>query len=218
MFLKSIEVDRFRNLSGGINFSSGTNVLYGNNGEGKTNWLESLNQLLYKLHRLDNSPNKLAVSSVVKAWKEALIASLEQRLSAPPVDLPPRERWAQLDPAEDEFHHVKFSAAFVPGVDALVYTTSSALRSDVSGPGYWVLAPARLATGGLVVVNRGFIPEGRQGAATQAGGEVTANVEMVGALRWTGSLRAVWGTWPASVLVAVQASCRDGLGDFMGGG
>lgn len=41
---------------------------------------------------------------------------------------------------------------------------------------------------------------------------------MVGALRWTGSLRAVSGTWPASVLVAVQASCRDGLGDFMGGG
>lgn len=27
-----------------------------------------------------------------KAWKEALIESLEQRLSTPPVDLPPRER------------------------------------------------------------------------------------------------------------------------------
>ena len=28
-----------------------------------------------------------------KAWKEALIESFEQRLSAPPVDLPSRERW-----------------------------------------------------------------------------------------------------------------------------
>ena len=28
-----------------------------------------------------------------KAWKEALIETLEQRLSAPPGDLPPRERW-----------------------------------------------------------------------------------------------------------------------------
>jgi surfeit locus 1 family protein len=119
-----------------------------------------------------------------KAWKEALIANLEQRLSAPPVDLPPRQRWAQLNPAEDEFRHVKFSAAFVPGADALVYTTGSALRSDVSGPGYWVLAPARLATGGLLVVNRGFIPEGRQDTATQASSEITANVEMVGVLRW----------------------------------
>ena len=119
-----------------------------------------------------------------KAWKDALIASLEQRLSAPPVDLPPRERWPQLDPAEDEFRHLKFSAAFVPGAEALVYTTGSALRGDVSRPGYWVLAPARLATGGLVVVNRGFVPEGRQDPASRAGGEITAIVEMVGALRW----------------------------------
>ena len=36
-----------------------------------------------------------------KAWKEAVIESLEQRLSAPPVDLPPRERWATLDPAHE---------------------------------------------------------------------------------------------------------------------
>ena len=119
-----------------------------------------------------------------KAWKEALIASLEQRLSAAPVDLPPRERWGQLDPAEDEFRHVKFSAAFVPGAEALVYAGSSALRSDVSGPGYWVLAPARLPAGGLVVVNRGFVPEGRQDPATRSGGEVAGNAELVGVMRW----------------------------------
>ena len=119
-----------------------------------------------------------------KAWKEALIASLEQRLSAAPVDLPPRERWGQLDPAEDEFRHVKFSAAFVPGAEALVYAGSSALRSDVSGPGYWVLAPARLAAGGLVVINRGFVPEGRQDPAIRSGGEVAGNAELVGVMRW----------------------------------
>ena len=47
MFLKSIQVDNFRNLSGGINFSSGTNVLYGNNGQGKTNWLEAIQLLAH---------------------------------------------------------------------------------------------------------------------------------------------------------------------------
>jgi DNA replication and repair protein RecF len=47
VFLKSIEVDRFRNLSGGISFSSGTNVLYGNNGQGKTNWLEAIQLLAH---------------------------------------------------------------------------------------------------------------------------------------------------------------------------
>src|SRR5262249_38215346 len=52
-----------------------------------------------------------------KAWKEALIETLEQRLSAPPGDLLPRERWASLSAANDEFRRVKFSAAFVPGAE-----------------------------------------------------------------------------------------------------
>src|SRR5882724_7183662 len=82
-----------------------------------------------------------------KAWKEALIDTLERRLSAAAVDLPPRPRWAGLDPADDEFRRVKFTATFMPGAEALVYAGSSALRSDVSGPGYWVLAPAKLAAG-----------------------------------------------------------------------
>jgi surfeit locus 1 family protein len=119
-----------------------------------------------------------------KAWKEALIGTLERRLSAPAVELPPRERWGRLDPAEDEFRRVKFSAAFVPGAEALVYASGSAFRSDVSGPGYWVLAPVRLAAGGLVVVNRGFVPEGRQDPATRTAGEITGSAQLVGVMRW----------------------------------
>ena len=119
-----------------------------------------------------------------KAWKEALIETLEQRLSAPPTELPPRERWARLDPADHEFSHVKFSAAFLSGTEALVYAGGSALRSDVSGPGYWVLAPARLVAGGIVVVNRGFVPEGRQESAVHGADHTVGIVDMVGVMRW----------------------------------
>src|SRR5262249_14444296 len=119
-----------------------------------------------------------------KTWKEALIETLEQRLSAPPGDLPPRERWASLSAANDEFRRMKVSAAFVPGAEALVYTSGSALRSDVSGPGYWVFAPVQLGSGGLVVINRGFVPEGRQDLATRAAGAATARADLVGVLRW----------------------------------
>jgi surfeit locus 1 family protein len=119
-----------------------------------------------------------------KAWKEALIETLEQRLSAPPGDLPPRERWASLSAANDEFRRVKFSAAFVPGAAALVYTSGSALRSDVSGTGYWVFAPAQLASGGIVVVNRGFVPEGRQDPVTRAAAAAAAHADLVGVMRW----------------------------------
>lgn len=47
MFLKSIDVDHFRNLSGRIEWSSGINILYGQNGQGKTNWLESIQILAH---------------------------------------------------------------------------------------------------------------------------------------------------------------------------
>src|SRR5207237_2709110 len=82
-----------------------------------------------------------------REWKEALIAELDRKLAAPPVDLPPRERWPQLNAASDEFRRVRFPAEFLSGQEALVYSSGSSLRPDVTGPGYWVLSPARLADG-----------------------------------------------------------------------
>src|SRR6266446_2099383 len=42
MFLRSIEVHNLRNLEGKIVWGSGLNILHGNNGEGKSNWLEAI--------------------------------------------------------------------------------------------------------------------------------------------------------------------------------
>ena len=42
MFLRSIETRDFRNLQGRIIWGNGLNVLFGNNGQGKTNWLEAI--------------------------------------------------------------------------------------------------------------------------------------------------------------------------------
>jgi surfeit locus 1 family protein len=119
-----------------------------------------------------------------KAWKEGLIQTLEQRLAGEPSELPPPERWPSLDQAADEFRRVRFAAQVLPDEEALVFTSGSAFRPDVSGPGYWVFAPARLPGGGLIVVNRGFVPEGRQNKATRTAGEVAARLDMVGVMRW----------------------------------
>lgn len=120
-----------------------------------------------------------------KSSKEALIAVLDARLNAPPTALPARANWPQLDAWRDEFNRVTFRAEFVPGAEALVYASGgSNLRPDVSGPGYWVFAPARLADGGTVIVNRGFVPEGRQRPETRAEGNVGGPVTITGNLRW----------------------------------
>jgi surfeit locus 1 family protein len=120
-----------------------------------------------------------------KAWKEGLIATLNNRLSAPPAPMPAPERWQRLDAARDEFTRVEFPAAFVPGEEALVYASGSGLRPDVKEPGYWIFSPARLSGGSLVVVNRGFVPEGRQDARTRPDGEPEGVVDIVGVLRWS---------------------------------
>ncbi len=100
----------------------------------------------------------------------ALTRALEVRLAAAPAELPPRSRWPSLTASADEFRRVKFDAAFAQGEEALVFAGGgSAFRPDVSGTGYWVFAPARLSGGGNVVINRGFVPEGKQDPSSRGG-------------------------------------------------
>jgi DNA replication and repair protein RecF len=47
MFLRSIRANNFRNLEGEIRWGAGINVIYGNNGQGKTNWLEAVQLLAH---------------------------------------------------------------------------------------------------------------------------------------------------------------------------
>ena len=42
MLLEWIEVHNFRNLSGKVSWGNGLNIIYGDNGQGKTNWLEAI--------------------------------------------------------------------------------------------------------------------------------------------------------------------------------
>jgi surfeit locus 1 family protein len=114
-------------------------------------------------------------------WKEGLIADLTVRLAAPPIDLPAPDSWNGLSADKLEFVRVRFRAEIPSGQEALVYTSGSSLRPDVKEPGYWVFAPARLPSGGLVVVNRGFLPQGRQDM--KAAG-LPGVFDIVGALRW----------------------------------
>ena len=119
-----------------------------------------------------------------KVWKENLITTLNTRLGRAPEDLPPRASWAQLREDKEEFRRVVFPAEFLDGEEALVYTAGSPLRPDVKGPGYWVFAPARLAGGSIILVNRGFVPADRKDPGTRTEGAPHGTVDIVGVLRW----------------------------------
>jgi surfeit locus 1 family protein len=113
-----------------------------------------------------------------KAWKEALIASMNERLAAAPVDLPGAEIWPLLNPENSEFRRVRFRAEFAPTREVYAYVAGSALRSDIKEPGYFVFRPGRLPDGRTVVVNRGYVPL-EYSAQSPAG-----TIEVTGYLRW----------------------------------
>jgi cytochrome oxidase assembly protein ShyY1 len=89
--------------------------------------------------------------------KHALIAALTERLAVAPGALPSPAQWSALTPARDEFRRVSFTATYQHLPDAMVYSSGSAVREDISGPGTWAFLPARLASGETVVVNAGFV-------------------------------------------------------------
>jgi cytochrome oxidase assembly protein ShyY1 len=89
--------------------------------------------------------------------KHALIAALTERLAAEPGALPEAAQWRALNPASDEFRRVRFTASYESAPDAMVYSSGSAVREDVSGPGTWAFMPARLPGGETVVINAGFV-------------------------------------------------------------
>jgi surfeit locus 1 family protein len=119
-----------------------------------------------------------------KAWKEGLIATLNAQLAAPPAALPPRAAWPSLDQQNNEYRRVTLTVTFDNTKEALVFAAPSAFRPDVSSPGFWIFTPARLADGGIVMINRGFVPESRQDPKFRPEGEISGPLQIVGAMRW----------------------------------
>jgi surfeit locus 1 family protein len=99
--------------------------------------------------------------------KHALIAHLTERLAAAPGSLPSPSQWSALTPAQDQFRRVNFAATYQPRPDAMVYSSGSAVRDDISGPGTWAFMPAVLPSGETVVINAGFVQNTMQDRTQQ---------------------------------------------------
>jgi surfeit locus 1 family protein len=97
--------------------------------------------------------------------KHALITALTERLAVQP--LPPVSEWNKLTAQGDEFRRVLFTASYGAAPDAMVYSSGSAVRDDVSGPGTWAFVPARLKGDEIIVVNTGFVQNTMQDRAQQ---------------------------------------------------
>ena len=86
------------------------------------------------------------------AWKQALIARVDQRLAAAPVPAPDPAHAAGLTHESAEYLRVHARGRFDFSRQTLVRALT-----DLGG-GFWVLAPLQREDGSWVLVNRGFVP------------------------------------------------------------
>jgi surfeit locus 1 family protein len=97
-----------------------------------------------------------------KGEKEALIAAVQARAHGPAEALPAPAAWPGLDLARLDYRRVRLDGRFRPDREAHVYGIANDPRTRAAQPGWFVYAPFELVGGGVVLVNRGFVPVDRK--------------------------------------------------------
>ncbi len=101
------------------------------------------------------------------AWKEALIAAASERPHAAAVAPPGPDAWPTFAIDDWNYRRVRLAGRFGPR-EAYAWTVLGEPKGgDFSGAGYFVVAPFTLADGGVVLVNRGFVPDDRKDPASR---------------------------------------------------
>lgn len=85
------------------------------------------------------------------AWKRDLISQVNQRAHAPTTPAPAKSEWKGLTFNNAEYRHVSATGTYLYDRQTLVQAATEL------GSGYWVMTPLQLASGGTVLVNRGFV-------------------------------------------------------------
>lgn len=117
------------------------------------------------------------------AEKERLIADVAARASAPPVALPKRTEWNSVDFEPYDFRPVTLTGTYLSQNSVLVFTSLGEPRGTYGGPGDWVLTPFALEDGGVVFVNRGFVPQEKAPAFLAGGDLPSGKVTLQGVAR-----------------------------------
>lgn len=87
-----------------------------------------------------------------RTWKLALIERVEQRVHSRPVELPPPERWHEVNATQFEYRPVTLQGRWLSDKTVLTQAVTEL------GGGFWVITALQRDDGTQVLVNRGFVP------------------------------------------------------------
>jgi surfeit locus 1 family protein len=111
------------------------------------------------------------------AWKEGLIAAIEARTHADPIDAAEIETRA-ADGSDIEYTRAKVAGRLLNEKELHLYALDSKY-----GPGYHVITPLERDDGSIVFINRGYVPLDLKDPAKRAQGQRDGEVEIVGLVR-----------------------------------
>ena len=117
------------------------------------------------------------------SWKENLIATISARVNEPVRVLPAAATWPSFEIDANEYRAFFARGRFRHQNEVQVYTVLSEPKGSFGGAGYWVLTPFELEDGGIVIVNRGFVPQELKNPASRAEGQTEGIVRIAGLLR-----------------------------------
>jgi surfeit locus 1 family protein len=138
--------------------------------------------------------------------KEQLIERVTARFNEPPKPFPDVIDWKVFDAGGYDYRPVSLTGTYRPEGTVLVFTSLDEPRGKFSGPGYWVMTPFMLVTGGTVFVNRGFVPEASAPGFVQGGSLEPGLISMAGVVR---SAEAIGSFTPAPDLARRVEWVRD---------
>lgn len=137
-------------------------------------------------------------------WKTALIERIDSRMSARPVPLPEKP----VDTAEWEFRRVTMAGNFLYDREFLIGP-----RTHEGQPGQHMYVPFRRASGGIVFVDRGWVPDGKKKEAARPAGivQVEGIIRLPERNMFTPENNAETGAWfwPDIPAMAKSAKLQD---------
>lgn len=112
-------------------------------------------------------------------WKLDLIATIARRMAEPATPAPPEADWPSLDLKGLEYRHLRLTGTFENDKELHYFT-----QNDDGDPGYDIVTPLALdGGGGVVLVDRGFVPLDRKDPATRAEGQIEGPTSLTGVAR-----------------------------------
>jgi surfeit locus 1 family protein len=117
-----------------------------------------------------------------KAWKEGLIAQVQARAHGEPGAIAPEAEWPRWQAASDEFRKVRVKGAFLHEFEAPVHGLAPGQRG-APVQGFFLMTPLRVPTGGIVLVNRGFVPTELRDPAARPESRPSGEVAVTGLVR-----------------------------------